>query len=156
MRVRSKKLRSCCSEDTRSAAHATFSRCVPCARIGHTQDPVSPFPGSRFFSTAPAGSTVPSARGRAFWLAVSRELTVAPTMRMPSLMATRLRTACKIVDCFLFFATNDWMTYRFLSRRTSGGRHARSLADQLCLVGNDYLPSYQSVAVDRIHFLGKS
>jgi hypothetical protein len=34
-----------------------------------------------------------------------------------------------------------------------GGRHARSLADQLCLVGDDYLPSYQSVA---IHFLGRS
>ena len=132
MRVRSKKLRSCCSEDTRSAAHATFSRCVPCAISAKTQ--LAPFLGSRFFSAAPAGSTVPSARGRAFWLAVSRELTVAPTMRMPSLMATRLPTACKIVDCYLF-ATNDWMTHRFLSRRTWGDAMLEALQINFALWG---------------------
>jgi hypothetical protein len=60
------------------------------------------------------------------------------------------------IEYINFLTQNDWTTYRFLSRRTRGGRHARSIADQLCLVGNDYLPIYQSVAVDRIHFLGRS
>ena len=56
------------------------------------------------------------------------------SMRMPSLMATRLPTACKIVDCYLF-ATNDWMTHRFLSRRTRGDAMLEALQINFALWG---------------------
>jgi len=60
-----------------------------------------------------------------------------------------------MVDCFVF-ATKQMNDSSLIDRGDSGERHARSFADQLCLVGDDYLPSYQSVAVDRIRFLGRS
>ena len=67
-----------------------------------------------------------------------------------------VRTCCstnKKNNLHQLFATKRLDDLPLLITANPGGRHARSLADQLCLVGDDCLPSYQSVA---IHFLGRS